>query len=75
MRFDLIKEVVFSKKCPMVGHEYTVSVTLTQFNEMVARQKNIQDILPEHSADEREFLLSGMTPAEWDHNFPKDEEE
>jgi len=31
----------------------------------------IQDALPFMSADEREFMLSGMTPEEWEALFPE----
>ncbi len=33
----------------------------------------IQDILPDFSADQREFLLSGITPDEWDSMFPEEQ--
>jgi len=29
----------------------------------------IQEVLPRHSADDREFILSGITPEEWDAWF------
>ena len=29
----------------------------------------IQDVFPELSADDREFLLTGITPGEWDEAF------
>jgi len=32
----------------------------------------IQDCLPYLTAAEREFLLSGMTPQEWDYFFSED---
>lgn len=30
----------------------------------------IQDVMPHLSADEREFLISGIFPGEWDILFP-----
>ena len=29
----------------------------------------IQDVMPQLSAEEREFLMTGITPAEWDSVF------
>jgi len=29
----------------------------------------IQDVMPSLSADEREFLMTGITPAEWNEMF------
>lgn len=37
-------------------------------------QELIQDCFPELSNDEREFLLTGITPEEWDAAFGEDEE-
>ena len=36
---------------------------------------NIQDFFPELTADEREFILTGVTAEEWDKVFGDDEEE
>lgn len=33
----------------------------------------IQDIFPEMSAEDREFLMSGITPTEWNAMFGEDE--
>lgn len=35
----------------------------------------VQSHFPELNADEREFLISGTTPTEWDDLFGKDPEE
>lgn len=32
----------------------------------------IQDAMPHLSADEREFIMTGITPEEWDETFPDD---
>jgi hypothetical protein len=34
----------------------------------------IQNIFPNLTTDEREFLMSGATPDEWDATFPEEEE-
>ena len=33
----------------------------------------IQDVMPNISADEREFIMTGITPDEWDAEFGEDE--
>jgi hypothetical protein len=34
----------------------------------------IQDFFPELTSDEREFLMTGVTPDEWNQMFPVEEE-
>jgi hypothetical protein len=34
----------------------------------------IQNVMPHLSADDREFLMTGVTPEEWDETFGKEEE-
>ena len=33
----------------------------------------IQDVMPDINADEREFIMTGITPDEWDAMFGEDE--
>ena len=33
----------------------------------------IQDVMPDISADEREFIMTGITPDEWNAMFGEDE--
>ena len=33
----------------------------------------IQNVMPNISADEREFIMTGITPDEWDAEFGEDE--
>ena len=47
----------------------TIDVTEQQLADYVASGKCIQDALPHLSADEREFLMTGITPDEWDELF------
>jgi hypothetical protein len=35
----------------------------------------VQSAFPEMSADDREFLISGITPAKWNEMFPKEEQD
>ena len=34
----------------------------------------IQSVMPHLSADDREFIMTGITPEEWDAAFPEEEE-
>ena len=36
---------------------------------------NIQDLMPYLTDDDREFILSGITPEEWDEAFAENEED
>jgi hypothetical protein len=59
-----------SKTSMMSGKENTMSMTFTrqQYDDWKAGQL-IQDAMPQLSAEEREFLMTGITPAEWNEAF------
>jgi len=48
---------------------------LEEINGALSRGRLIQDIVPHLSRDEREFLITGITPQEWMEKFGIDEEE
>jgi hypothetical protein len=50
-------------------------VTQEQLDRWQLRRELIQNVFPELSAAEREFLMSGVTTAEWDAMFPPDDDE
>ncbi len=56
------------------GKESTLDVPCdeTQFKAWLGGM-HIQDAMPNVSAEEREFLISGITPEEWNATFPEDE--
>ncbi len=58
------------------GIERTMEIQVTQ--EQIKAWEDgmlIQDAMPFLTDDEREFLISGMTPQEWDHIFQRENEE
>ena len=59
-----------SKTSMMSGKENTMSMTFTrqQYDAWKAGML-IQEAMPQLSAEEREFLMTGITPAEWDSVF------
>lgn len=55
-----------------------IDITQAQLNAWVGGEKGmygslIQDVMPNISADEREFIMTGITPDEWDAEFGEDE--
>lgn len=55
-------------------HTRKIDITpdqLRRFNQ--PQRPHIQDLFPWLSADDREFLLTGITPEEWDEMMPKEE--
>lgn len=58
-----------------IEHEMEIPVTQEQLNEYYNSNACIQDVFPQLNADQREFLMSGITPEEWDElGFNYDEE-
>lgn len=58
-------------------HEMEIPLTNEEFEAATLRWESgvlIQDAFPTLSIDQREFLLTGMTPEEWDE-YEDDEEE
>lgn len=67
--------IVVTKKSILTGKENSMSLPLTEreyeqgmFDRDV-RGKLIQDVFPQLSPSEREFLINGVTPEEWKANF------
>lgn len=48
-----------------------LDVTPDQIARLEARQETIQDIFPNLSASDREFIKTGITDEEWDELFEK----
>jgi len=49
-----------------------IDVTPEQLLALEAGLGLIQDIMPNLTSDEREFIMTGIIPAEWDELFPED---
>lgn len=55
---------------PFSGNTNSMEIEVTQ--EQLSSWENgtlIQNAMPNLSADEREFIMTGITPAEWDSAF------
>lgn len=62
-------DIVKSKKCSMTGEIYSVTIDPMKYYEWSVEKKLIQDVFPLMSIDDREFLISGFTPQEYENLF------
>lgn len=63
-----------TKKSQLSGQEHTMDLNVTpeqmaRFEKRRETGEYVQTIFPHLSAPEREFILSGITPEEWDEVF------
>ena len=63
------------KRHPFTGEYNTLNldITIDQFNDWQSGTL-IQQAMPNLSAEEREFLISGLLPGDYDKLFKNDEE-
>ena len=61
---------LLTKKSMLTGawNQREINVTEEQVNRWQAGEL-IQDVMPNLSADDREFLMTGSTPDEWNEAF------
>lgn len=65
-----------TRQSTLTGNTRTLDIDVTQ--EQIDKWQSgsyIQDAMPHLSADDREFLISGITPDEWNKAFPEEEED
>ena len=64
----------FTGPCVVTGKQVSVTV---KAEELYAYRRGalIQDAFKSLNADDREFLMSGMSKEAWDRTFPPDEED
>ncbi len=60
--------ITYAKKCAISKEIYSVTINIFDYNRIEAGEY-IQNVLPLLSADQREFIISGTTPAEWKDIF------
>lgn len=63
--------MLITRKSPFSGKTNTreISCTEEQMRQYLTGQGLIQDIFPNLSADDREFIKTGITPEEWEATF------
>lgn len=68
--------VTLFKTCSVTNQEYSVTLTAEQFNMLKSPNcPLIQNALPGFDADQREFLMTGITPDEWKQMFGVEDDE
>lgn len=65
-------KVVYEKKCSVTGEIYRVEVDILK-NGRWKNGELIQNVFPDLSAEDREFLISSTTPAEFTALFGEEE--
>ena len=67
--------MLITRRSPLSGKVNTrdIPVTETQFADWKAGVL-IQDAMPNISADDREFLMTGISQEEWENAFKEDDE-
>ena len=66
--------MVIEKTNILNGKTYTMDIDVTEeqiaeLNKNPRHRRPIQEIVPELSSEDREFLISGITPEEWHKIF------
>ena len=69
-----LDEITVTRKCPINGLDYSVKAPWQYFFQWLIEYRFIQTVFREFTDNQREFLISGTTPAEWS-KFIGDEEE
>lgn len=65
-----------TKRSILSGKVHTMELDVTDEElQRWAAGAHAQDVWPDMKPELREFIISGSTPEEWDHWFPKDCEE
>tara|TARA_R100001369_G_C3240150_1_gene153943 strand:+ start:443 stop:661 length:219 start_codon:yes stop_codon:yes gene_type:complete len=67
-----------TKKSIISGNTNTMELDITQEHLDMYEQVGgllVQSVFPNLSKEEREFLISGITPAEWAETFGDEEDE
>jgi hypothetical protein len=57
-------QIVLRKVCSITGVPFQLSLDAKKY-EKLKEGKLVQEVFPELSAEDREFIISGLTPAEW----------
>lgn len=66
--------MLISKRSPLTGIETTRDIPVTQAQlDSWRRGELIQKAMPNISADDREFILTGYTPEDWDYLWGEEE--
>jgi hypothetical protein len=70
-QFDLPIMMIIERKSPISGkiNQMELDITDEQLAQYQAGKSLIQDVFPNLTPDEREFIKTGITPDEWEQAF------
>ena len=68
--------MLITKKSLISGKEHTLDldITFSQYYQVMNKTDHVQRLVPNLSAAEREFLLTGITNDEWNAAFPESDD-
>jgi hypothetical protein len=68
--------MLLTRKSSITGKEHTreLDITQEQLNHYQTGYGLIQEVFPNLSADDREFIMSGITPEEWNEHMGSEED-
>ena len=66
-------EIIMASSATGNVNKMFINVTEEQLSHYVESGMCIQDALPQLTAEEREFLMTGITPVEWNEIFGSEE--
>jgi hypothetical protein len=69
--------MLIQKKSMFTGLYHTRDIDVTKEELALWEQsgRTVQSVFPDLSADDREFLMTGVTPEEWDAYMGREEDE
>ena len=69
--------MLIERKSTLTGNFNTMDIAISNFELFQVEHRNspIQDIIPHIPKEQREFLISGITPEEWNKYFNIKEDE
>ena len=69
-------QMKITKTSPFTNTTNVMDINITQEQYLAWLDGTlIQNAMPNISADEREFIMTGITPSEWEENFGEEEED
>lgn len=65
--------MLITRKSTLTGNVHTLEISVTEAQlEAWKAGELIQKAMPNLTADDREFILTGVTPEEWDATFSEE---
>jgi hypothetical protein len=67
------QSVVIEKICNVTNELYSLKIDMGEYMDYKKGHRYIQDVFDYMTPEEREFIISGLTPSEFDKLFPPEE--